>query len=42
MKIGNLDINSMKVGSSAVTAAYLGSTLVYSGGTTPPIQIVNE
>lgn len=34
IKLGNLDI-SMKVGSDDVSAAYLGSTLVYSGGTPP-------
>ena len=32
IKLGNLDI-SMKVGSDDVSAAYLGTTLVYSGGT---------
>ena len=34
IKLGNSNI-TLKVGSSAVTAAYLGSTLVYSGGTPP-------
>lgn len=34
IKIGNSSI-TLKLGSSAVTAAYLGSTLVYSGGTPP-------
>lgn len=33
IKLGNSNI-TLKVGSSAVTAVYLGSTLVYSGGTT--------
>ena len=32
IKIGNSDI-TLRLGSSAVTAAYLGTTLVYSGGT---------
>ncbi|MBO7733597.1 MAG: hypothetical protein J6S67_13615 [Methanobrevibacter sp.] len=36
MKIGNLDISSIKVGSIDVDAVYLGTDLVYSGGTTPP------
>lgn len=35
IKIGNSDI-TLKLGSSDVTAAYIGDTLVYSGGTTPP------
>lgn len=35
IKIGNLDISSFKVGSSDCKV-YLGSTLLYSGGTTPP------
>lgn len=34
IKIGNSSI-TLKLGSSAVTAAYIGSTLVYSGGTPP-------
>ena len=34
IKLGNSNI-TLKVGDSAVTAAYLGSTLVYTGGTTP-------
>ncbi len=34
IKIGNSDI-TLKLGSSDVTAAYLGDTLVYSGGTPP-------
>lgn len=34
MKLGNLDI-TLKLGSADVSAAYLGSTLVYSGGTPP-------
>lgn len=34
-KIGNLNISSFKVGSGDCTV-YLGSTLIYSGGTTPP------
>lgn len=34
IKIGNSDI-TLKVGSSDVTAAYIGDTLVYSGGTQP-------
>lgn len=35
IKIGNLDISSFKVGSDDCKV-YLGSTLLYSGGTTPP------
>lgn len=35
IKLGNSDI-TLKVGDTSVSAAYLGSTLVYSGGT-PPI-----
>ena len=34
VKIGNNDI-TLKLGSSDVTAAYIGDTLVYSGGTQP-------
>lgn len=34
VKIGNSDI-TLKLGSSDVTAAYIGDTLVYSGGTPP-------
>lgn len=34
IKIGNLDISALKMGSADVTA-YLGSTLIYSGGTPP-------
>ena len=34
MKLGNNDI-TLKVGSADVSAAYLGSTLVYSGGSQP-------
>lgn len=34
IKLGNNDI-TLKVGSTDVSAAYLGSTLVYSGGTPP-------
>ena len=34
VKIGNNDI-TLKLGSSDVTAAYIGDTLVYSGGTPP-------
>lgn len=34
VKIGNSDI-TLKLGSSDVTAAYIGDTLVYSGGTQP-------
>lgn len=34
IKLGNNDI-ALKVGSNDVSAAYLGSTLVYSGGTPP-------
>lgn len=34
IKLGNNDI-TLKVGSADVSAAYLGSTLVYSGGTPP-------
>ena len=41
IKIGNSDM-TLKLGSSAVTAAYIGSTLVYSGSTppTPTLQWV--
>lgn len=41
VKIGNNDI-TLKLGSSDVTAAYIGNTLVYSGGTppTPTLQWV--
>ena len=41
VKIGNNDI-TLKLGSSDVTAAYIGDTLVYSGGTppTPTLQWV--
>ena len=35
IKIGNLDISAFKVG-SADCKVYLGDTLLYSGGTTPP------
>lgn len=35
IKIGNLDISSFKVGSDDCKV-YLGDTLLYSGGTTPP------
>ena len=35
IKIGSLDISAFKVGSSDCKV-YLGSTLLYSGGTTPP------
>ena len=35
INIGNLDISSFKVGSSDCKI-YLGTTLLYSGGTTPP------
>jgi len=35
IKIGNLDISAFKVGSSDCKV-YLGSTLIYTGGTTPP------
>ena len=35
IKIGNNDI-TLKLGSADVSAAYIGDTLVYSGGTTPP------
>lgn len=34
VKIGNSDI-TLKLGNSDVTAAYIGDTLVYSGGTQP-------
>lgn len=34
IKLGNSNI-TLKVGDSAVTAAYLGTTLVYTGGTPP-------
>lgn len=37
VKIGNNDI-TLKLGSSDVTAAYIGDTLVYSGGTPPTFQ----
>lgn len=41
IKLGNNDI-TLKVGSTDVSAAYLGSTLVYSGGTpTPPTPSFN-
>ena len=36
IKLGNNDI-TLKIGSADVSAAYLGSTLVYSGGTPTPI-----
>lgn len=36
IKLGNNDI-TLKVGSTDVSAAYLGSTLVYSGGTPTPV-----
>lgn len=35
IKIGNIDISAFKVGSSDCSI-YLGDTLLYSGGTTPP------
>ena len=35
IKIGNLDISAFKVGSDDCKV-YLGDTLLYSGGTTPP------
>lgn len=35
IKIGNLDISAFKVGSGDCTI-YLGDTLLYDGGTTPP------
>ena len=35
IKIGNLNISAFKVG-SADCKVYLGDTLLYSGGTTPP------
>ena len=35
IKIGNLDISAFKVGSDDCKI-YLGNTLLYSGGTTPP------
>ena len=35
IKLGSLDISAFKVG-SADTKVYLGDTLLYSGGTTPP------
>lgn len=35
IKIGNLDISSFKVGPDNCKV-YLGDTLLYSGGTTPP------
>ena len=36
IKIGNLDISAFKVGSGDCSI-YLGDTLLYSGGTTPPV-----
>ena len=36
MKLGTLDINSIKIGSADVSKVYVGSNLVYSAGTTPP------
>ena len=36
MKIGEIDISKVMVGSDEVTAIYAGLDLVYSGGTTPP------
>lgn len=38
IKIGNLDISAFKVGSGDCKV-YLGDTLLYSGGTTPPQAI---
>ena len=35
IKLGNLDISAFKVGSGDCSI-YLGETLIYSGGTTPP------
>lgn len=40
IKIGNLDISAFKVGSSDCKI-YLGTTLLYSGGTTPPTPSYN-
>ena len=37
IKLGNSNI-TLKVGDTSVSAAYLGSTLVYSGGTPPTFQ----
>lgn len=34
IKLGNSDI-TLKVGDTSVSAAYLGTTLIYSGGTPP-------
>lgn len=36
IKIGGFSFDALKIGSSDVDAAYLGDTLLYSGGTTPP------
>jgi len=36
IKIGGFSFDALKIGSSDVDAAYLGDTLVYTGGTTPP------
>ena len=41
IKIGNLDISSFKVGSGDCTV-YLGTTLLYSGDTTPPTPITHD
>lgn len=40
IKLGNQEI-TLKVGSNDVSAAYLGSTLVYSGGT-PPTPVIPD
>ena len=42
IKIGNLDISSFKVGNTDVDAIYLGTSLVYSGGTTPPTPTIKD
>lgn len=36
MKLGGLDISSLRIGGQAVTKAYLGDTLVYGGGQPQP------
>ena len=36
IKIGGYSFDALKIGGSDVDAAYLGDTLLYSGGTTPP------
>ena len=41
IKIGASGFDALKIGSADVDAAYLGDTLVYSGGTTPTLQWVS-